>query len=95
MYLPVTSTEDILIPATGDATGLPVKVAFVLNSEEREPTEVEYHDAAWEGTDIVLLVGPDSTVVLAEGEYDVWVQVTGVSPRKPVRRSGLLTVGGT
>ena len=93
MYLPVTSTEYILIPASGDATGLPVKVAFVLNSEEREPTDLEYHDAAWEGTDIVILVGPDSSVVLPVGEYDVWVQVTGASPVKPVRRAGLTTIG--
>jgi hypothetical protein len=97
MFLAATSTEDIALPSDGDGVGLPVEVAFVPVAENREPANGEYHSAAWavdDGEDvIVILVGPDGGVSLEQGEYVVWTRVTAVSPRRPVRRSGPLTVG--
>ncbi|MEU9888000.1 hypothetical protein [Sphaerisporangium sp. NPDC051011] len=97
MWLAATSTEDLAIPCTGDATGLPVQVAFVPVAERREPASDEYHTAAWavdDGQDVIVItVGPGSAVVLEAGQYVVWARVTSAAPRKPVRRSGSLTVG--
>ncbi|GIH29079.1 hypothetical protein Aph01nite_73890 [Acrocarpospora phusangensis] len=94
MHLAATATDDVLIPAGPDLVALPVKVAFIAADEHREPAAEEYHTAGWEGSFIVITVGPGSTVgALAPAVYDIWVRITDTPPRTPTERVGTLTIG--
>lgn len=90
-YMPVTSKEKLRVPHDASATVYPVEIAIKAASLG-EPDNGDYHSATWDGTDAVLLVGAGSDVPLSEGEYVVWTRVTAGDER-PVRRSGVLTVG--
>ncbi|MET8334372.1 hypothetical protein [Streptosporangium canum] len=92
-YMAASSTEDIYISWGSEATGLPVQIAIIpLTSPENEPTDADYHDATRDGTDARLLIGAGTDVVLTPGQYVVWGRLTA-GTRRPVRRSGLLTIG--
>jgi hypothetical protein len=91
-YLPATSAEDLYVPVSAEATGLPVQIAIVP-AAAGEPADAEYHAAAWaDGGEVTLLIGAGTPVPLTPGEYVVWVRITA-SGQAPVRRAGLLTVG--
>lgn len=91
-YMPASSKEELRVPyGSADATAFPVEIAIVLQ-DDGEPADGEYHDAVWDGQEAVLLVGEGSGVDLAPGVYVVWTRIT-TSTQRPVRRSGLLTVG--
>lgn len=90
-YMPVTSKEELRVPHDVSATAYEVELAVVLKALG-EPDDDDYHVAAWDGSDAVLLIGAGSPVELAAGEYVVWTRVTAGTER-PVRRAGALTVG--
>ncbi|WP_066373943.1 hypothetical protein [Herbidospora mongoliensis] len=93
MRVPASSTEEMVIPAGGNIVGLPAEVACLPTRYGREPDDDEYEDAAWDGSDIVILIGPGSQLAVTAGDYDIWVRLTGPSSRRPVRRVGQLHVG--
>lgn len=90
-YMPASSTEDVFVRWGADAIGQPVEIAIVpvVNGE---PADSDYVAATWVADEATLTIGAGTTVVLTPGEYVVWSRVT-VGGRRPVRRSGLLTVG--
>ncbi|MCP2350629.1 hypothetical protein [Nonomuraea roseoviolacea] len=90
-YMPVTSKEELRVGWGADFSAWPVELAVVLETSG-EPADSEYHDAAWDGTDAVLVIGQGSSLELAPGQYVVWTRIT-TSTQRPVRRSGILTVG--
>lgn len=74
-----------------------VKMAFMPQPPGNVPGAGDWHAAAWvtigNGAYAAqCLVGPaNSGVVLAEGVYDVWVQVTD-NPEVPTEPVGTLTI---
>lgn len=90
--LPASSREYVYAPVGAEALGLPTEIAIVAE-DAGEPADSDYRQASWEGGEVRILVGPGGgDIVLAAGVYVVWVRVTA-GDEKPVRRSGLLTVG--
>lgn len=93
-YMPAASKEFLHVPHTDpDANEHPVEIAIILKTAG-EPSDSDYHAAAWDGQEAVLLIGAGSDLELAPGEYAVWTRLTTPSQR-PVRLAGLLTVGAT
>ncbi|MER7500455.1 hypothetical protein AB0L05_27735 [Nonomuraea pusilla] len=92
-YLPASSRERLRVPygQAQDVTGYSVEIAIVPEASG-EPGDADYQPAAWDGRDAVLMVGAGTGVVLAPGEYVVWTRLTA-GVERPVRRSGVLTVG--
>lgn len=90
-YMPASSKEDVFVKWGTDAVGQPVEIAIVPVTDG-EPGDGDYVAATWAGNEATLLVGAGTSLVLTPGEYVVWSRVT-VGGRRPVRRSGLLTVG--
>lgn len=94
-YMPASSSEDIYVFWGTAAITLPVQIAVIpRTADEAEPADIDYHDASWDGSTgyAKLHIGASTPIELAEGEYVVWTRITAVGGR-PVRRSGLLTVG--
>lgn len=90
-YMPASSRETIRVPYGPDAVGMPVEIAIVLE-DLGEPADADYKPATWDGVNAALLIGAGTSLVLAPGEYVVWTRLTA-GPERPVRRSGVLTVG--
>lgn len=90
-YMPASSKEELRVPHNQSATAYPVEIAIVLD-DAGEPADSDYHAAAWDGRDAVLLIGAGSDIPLDAGEYAVWTRLDA-GPQRPVRRSGTLTVG--
>jgi hypothetical protein len=89
--MPVSSREELRVPHNQGATAYPVQIAIVLD-DAGEPADGDYHAAAWDGQNAVLLIGAGSPVPLDAGEYAVWTRLDA-DPQRPVRRAGTLTVG--
>lgn len=90
-YMPVSSREELRVPWSPGSNEFPAEIAIVLE-DAGEPADSDYHAAPWDGDDAVLLIGAGTSVELAAGEYVVWTRIT-TSTQRPVRRSGVLTVG--
>jgi hypothetical protein len=90
-WMPASSREDVFVRWAGDAVGAPVEIAIVAEADG-EPGDAAYRPATWQGDEATLLVGADTDVELEPGEYVIWSRVT-IGTRRPVRRSGSLTVG--
>lgn len=90
-YMPVSSLERVRVPWPAGSSAYPVGIAIVLDGAG-EPADGDYHPATWDGDVAVLRIGTGSDVPLAEGEYAIWTRITTADER-PVRRSGVLTVG--
>lgn len=90
-YMPASSTEALYVDFDTDLTAYPVEVAVVLD-DAGEPSDNDYHPAEWDGHAARLLIGAGSSLPLEPGEYAVWTRITAGDER-PVRRSGVLTVG--
>jgi hypothetical protein len=92
-YMAASSKEDIYMGWGAEAVGLDVQIAIIpWQSPENEPADGDYHDATWDGSEARLLIGAGTDVVLTPGQYVVWGRLTA-GTRRPVRRSGLLTIG--
>jgi hypothetical protein len=92
--IPATSTEYLHIPVTlpagVDSSATPVRVALV--SHRNNPSDEEWHDADWSGSDARILIGPGATITLAAGDYRVWVNVDPPGSEDIVRKAGILTI---
>lgn len=92
--IPATSTEYLHIPVTlppgVDSASTPVRVAVV--SHRADPADSEWHAADWSGTDARILVGPDSSLELAAGDYRVWINLDPPGVEDIVRKAGILTI---
>jgi len=94
MVIPASSTEYLHIPVTlpaGVDTGsTPARVAVVAH--RADPADSEWHAADWSGTDARILVGPDSGLELAAGDYRVWINLDPPGVENVVRKAGILTI---
>jgi hypothetical protein len=90
LRIPSTSKEYLKIPVTGADSDMPVEIAVVAATVE-EPAAGDWKTAAWDGTDAKVLIGPGTSLALANGIYRVWVRITA-TPELPVVRGGLLKV---
>lgn len=90
--IPSTSKQYITVPVTGTLTGTePVHIAVIAATAE-EPASGDWKTAVWDNnTDAKILIGPGTSLALANGLYRVWVKVTA-SQEIPVIRSGLLRI---
>ncbi|MEU1497276.1 hypothetical protein [Streptomyces sp. NPDC005732] len=94
MLIPASSTEYLHVPVTAppgvDVTGAPVRIAVVAH--RTNPADDEWQDAAWAEGAARILIGPDSSLPLAPGDYRVWINVDPAGSENIVRKSGILTV---
>ncbi|MFE9735457.1 hypothetical protein ACFYO9_33940 [Streptomyces sp. NPDC005863] len=94
MQIPASSTEYLHIPVEGpdgvDLAGSPVKIAAVAHRDN--PSEAEWQTADWVGDEARILIGPGSELVLARGDYRVWVSVDPPGAENITRMSGHLGV---
>lgn len=97
-HMPATSNEDVEVfwGAAVAAADPPVQIAIIpWASPENEPADADYIAAAWmvETPGYAgLHIGLGTDHVYEAGEYVIWTRVTAGN-RRPVRRSGLLTIG--
>jgi hypothetical protein len=98
VVIPASSTEYIHIPVTTadgtDLSGSPPRIALLPASTTGNPTDADWHDAAWEtATTARLLIGPDGgDITLAPGDYSVWITFDPPGPEDIVRLAGWLTI---
>ncbi|MET8080013.1 hypothetical protein [Streptomyces sp. NPDC005303] len=94
MVIPASSTEYLHIPVTlpagVDSGATPVRVALVTH--RNNPADDEWHDAAWSGGDVRILVGPGTSLALAAGDYRVWINLDPPGSEDVVRKAGILTI---
>ena len=94
MVIPASSTEYLHIPVTlpaGVDSGVtPVRVALVAH--RANPSDTEWHDAEWAGTDARILIGPGTPLALAAGDYRVWINLDPPGSEDVVRKAGILTI---
>ncbi|MER5903011.1 hypothetical protein ABT150_23380 [Streptomyces mirabilis] len=94
MLIPATSTEYLHVPVTAppgtDLTGVPVRIAVV--SHRADPADSEWHAADWVDGAARILVGPNSGLVLAAGDYRVWINIDPPGAESVVRKAGVLSV---
>ena len=91
LCIPSESKEFLHVPitATSALSGYPVQMAVIAYGAD--PVEGDWKTAAWDGTDAKILIGPGSTLVLAEATYGVWVRIT-TAEEKPVLYSGAVRI---
>lgn len=84
--IPSTSVEyvgPVSIPQA--TTDMPVDLAVIDRSRD-EPADADWHTASiWDSTGAWLLIGPGTSVALADGAYQVFARVTA-PPERPVIR---------
>lgn len=94
MLIPASSTEYLHVPVAGpagvDLTAAPVKIAVVAHRDN--PAAGEWKTAAWDDGEARLLIGPGTAVVLARGDYRVWVSVDPPGAENITRHAGHLGV---
>lgn len=93
--IPASSTEYLHVPVTAtpagtSLTGTPVKIAVVAH--RTNPTSGEWQTASWDNGAARLLIGPGTSLVLAAGDYRVWIHIDPPGAEAVVRQSGILTV---
>lgn len=94
MVIPASSTEfmhiPVTVPAGVDTGSTPVRVAVVAH--RANPADTEWHAAAWAGSDARILIGPGTSIVLAQGDYRVWINIDPPGSEDVVRKAGILTI---
>lgn len=94
MQIPASSTEYLHVPVDApagvDLTGAPVRIAAVAHRDN--PAVSEWKTAEWVDGDARLLIGPGTDLVLARGDYRVWVSVDPPGAEAITRMSGHLGV---
>lgn len=94
MVIPASSTEYLHVPVTAptgvDLDGAPVRIAVVAH--RANPDDDEWHTAAWADSDARVLIGPGTDIVLAPGDYRVWINIDPPGSEDIVRQSGVLSV---
>lgn len=90
LRIPSTSKEYVHVPVTGAEDDMTVDIAIVASTLE-EPASGDWKPAVWDGTDAKVLIGPGTSLALANGTYRVWVRIAA-APELPVVRGGLLRI---
>jgi len=94
VVIPASSTEylhvPVTLPAGVDTGSTPVRVAVVAHRSN--PADGEWRDAEWSGTDARILIGPGTSIVLAAGDYRVWINLDPPGSEDVVRKAGILTI---
>ncbi|GAA2990727.1 hypothetical protein GCM10017559_08490 [Streptosporangium longisporum] len=94
--IPATSNEDVRVLWAAHLVGFLADIAIIpWASPENEPADSDYIAATWEDDNpgwASIHIGPGTGRTYEPGEYVVWTRLTA-GDRKPVRRSGLLTIG--
>jgi hypothetical protein len=94
VVIPASSTEYLHVPVTlpaGIDTGsTPVRIAVVAH--RADPADSEWRDADWVDGAARILIGPDSTLGLAAGDYRVWINLDPPGVENVVRKAGILSV---
>lgn len=99
------SENYVKVPVSATDSGASVNIStgtvtMAFTAVDTEPVSGDWKTATWE-TDATrsparyyarCLVGPGGTVTLTDGDYDVWVKVTGVGSEIPVQKAGRITV---
>lgn len=93
--IPASSTEYLHVPVTAtptgtDLTGAPVRIAAVAH--RTNPADSEWHVASWDSGSARLLIGPDSDLELAAGDYRIWINIDPPGSENVTRRAGILSV---
>jgi hypothetical protein len=91
LRIPSSSTEYLHIPVTASVatSGFTVHVAVIPPGSD--PGTSDWKTAAWDGNEVVVLVGPAQPIALVgHSTYVVWVKVDA-GLEIPVMRSGVLT----
>jgi hypothetical protein len=94
VVIPASSTEflhvPVTLPAGVDTGATPVRVAVVAHRDN--PSNTEWHDAEWAGSDARILIGPGSGITLTAGDYKVWINLDPPGSENVVRKAGILSV---
>lgn len=94
MLIPASSTEylhvPVTVPAGVDTASTPVRVAVVAH--RANPADNEWHPAEWDDTEVRILIGPGTDIVLVAGDYRVWISLDPPGGEDVVRKSGVLSV---
>lgn len=90
LRIPSTSKQYIGIPVSGANNTMPVEIAIIAATAE-EPAAGDWKTAVWDGSSAKILIGPGTSLALADGTYRAWVRVTA-TPEIPVIRSGRLQI---
>jgi hypothetical protein len=89
--VPVTVTAPVGVNPTSDE----VQMAFLSVPPPTQPTSLQWNTATWltQGSSYIALclVGPGGTIALTQGQWYVWLKITG-SPEIPVKYAGILQV---
>lgn len=93
--IPAASTEYLHVPVTAtpagtSLTGVPVKMAVVAH--RTSPAVDEWRTASWTDGTARILIGPGSDLLLAAGDYRVWIAIDLPGAEHVIRQSGILTV---
>ncbi len=92
--IPASSTEYLHVPVTApagtDLASIPVQVAVV--SHRSNPAADEWQPAEWASGEARLLIGPDTGITLAPGDYRVWINIDPPGSENVVRKAGILSV---
>lgn len=87
--IPSGSVEYLHVPITGATDSMPVEIAVI--GRDAEPVDADWKTAIWDGSDAKILIGPGTSLALADAIYSVWAQVTA-PPEKVVLKAGLLRI---
>jgi hypothetical protein len=94
VVIPASSTEYLHVPATlpagVDTSSTPVRIAVVAHRSD--PADDEWHAADWVDGAARILIGPDSSLELAAGDYRVWINLDPPGVENVVRKAGILSV---
>lgn len=91
LSIPSTSKQFIGVPVTGGYTNsTPVDIAVVAAAVD-EPASGDWKTAVWDSGQAKILIGPGTSLPLADGIYRVWVRITSTA-ETPVIPSGLIRI---
>ena len=91
--IPAISMEYLKVPITGpssvDLVELSVELAIVPDGQT--PSSGDWKEGTWIGTAAAVLIGPEATIQLSRGTYDVYVRITS-DQETPVLLSGSIHI---
>ncbi len=95
LTISAVSKQYIRVPVTAEADPTGDAISWAIIDQGQEPAPSDFVAGNWQtlaGTYYArVLVGPGSSLVLARGYYEMFVQITD-NPEIPVLRAGVLEV---
>lgn len=90
LQIPSLSLEYVHATIDGPPNKTSFAVEMAILPEGQDPGVSDWETAAWDGDDVICLVGPGGLITLTKGvQYEVWVRITA-SPEIPVLRPGFI-----